>query len=532
MIIAEFSNGVRLLFSFLAVLATIGLSILTFIAYRKQRQKYLDETNVLLEEFVSRSEIVRSIEYYIGRIGAFGNFTLFYFEIDDFDNLQQTLGREEMEKLLLELGSRLVKDLPSRMTMCHYSADGFLLFSKTEFDPDSVRETAQDILDQVVRPYTVFGGEEISITISMGVVMYPTCGSNFKELMSNLELANYVSRRSGQNKFTLYYQELRERESENLAYFKEVKDAIKNKEFTLYYQPIIDLKNNDIFGFEALLRWNHPVHGVLSPFNFISILEQSGDIHWVGLWGLEELIKESLILQEKFKDKDIKLSLNLSTKQLMSDTVSDDFRKLVRKYRIDPKKIILEIGEFAMYEQVDIIRTNLLRFRDIGFLVAVDGLGLDYTTLSSIEKQPIDMLKLARDFLEDMNNNFIKEKYVGMLVDYSNTTNRLVVSEGVENSEMVEYIQKNGINLAQGYYYSAPFADSEVIHYIEEEMWTKAGEKETATDADTLKEEETSFFTDLDHDQDTDTSDLDDDTNLSNTDSLKDEENIKEAANE
>lgn len=471
MMILEFSTGVNHLFTILAILATIGLSFLVYWLYKIQRKKYLDETNVLLEDFATKNEIVRSIEYHIGRIGAFGNFSLFYFEIDDFDNITQTLGREEMDKLLVELGTRLVKDLPSRMTVCHYSNDGFLLFSKSEYDYEAVKETAQDILTTIIRPYTVFREEELSITISMGVVMYPTCGSSFKELMSNLELATYISKRSGQNKYTLYYTELREKESENLAYFKEVKDAIRNKEFCLYYQPIIDLKNNEIYGFESLLRWNHPVHGVLSPFSFISILEQSGDINWVGLWGIEELIKQSLQLQEKYPNKDIKLSFNLSTKQLMSDTISDDFRKIVRKYKIDPKKIILEVGEFTMYEQVEIIRANLLKFRDIGFLVAVDGLGLDYTTLSSIEKEPIDILKLARDFLEDMNNNFIKEKYVGMLVDFTENSKRLVVSEGVENEEMIAYIKKNRISYAQGYYFSAPFADTEIDPYIEGESW-------------------------------------------------------------
>jgi EAL domain-containing protein (putative c-di-GMP-specific phosphodiesterase class I)/GGDEF domain-containing protein len=461
-------------FTLLAIIITLALAFGVYVLFKRERKKNIEEATMQNDNFLTKTDFSKNVDYYISRIGQFGSFGMFYFEVENVKGLLETLGRDEFENLLSEISKRLIKDSETNFVITKTSGEGFMLMSKNEYNYDTLEKEADDLMYLLTEPYKIFRDEEIKLAFSMGAVMYPLCGHSYKELSQNLELATYISRRNGENKYTIYYNELREKESDNLEYFKEVKNAIRNREFVLYFQPIVNIKANDIFGFEALLRWNHPLHGVLSPHKFISILEQSGDINWVGLWGLEELIKESIKLNNEFNDRDVYLTFNLSVKQLLNDNVANEFRNLLKRYnKCNPNLIILEVQEFTKYENVEQIKTNLRRFKDLGFKISVDGLALDYASLSSLENSPIDIFKLDRDFLEDIENNFIKEKFVAMLVEYASKEEKIVIAEGVESKEMVDYVIKNNVDYAQGYYFEKPFEESSINDYIYDKKWNK-----------------------------------------------------------
>ena len=165
------------------------------------------------------------------------------------------------------------------------------------------------------------------------------------------------------------------------------------------------------------------------------------------------------------------ISLNISVKQLISDKIADDFRKLLKNYQVDPSDIILEIYEFAMFEQFQIMKTNLLRLKDYGFKIAIDGFGIDYSTLSRLEKLPIDIIKLDRSFLEDDSKNYLKQQFLKLLVDYSITNDKQIISYGVENQEMLDYVKQCRLYLVQGYYYAMPMSDPDMLGYIKEESY-------------------------------------------------------------
>lgn len=467
------NDSVTVMFSILAIIVTILLGLVVLWRLKINLKKYRDENDALTEQTISKTEMVRNIEYYIAKVGQFGNFALIYVDLDDFTDLNEVVGRETADKILAGVADRLAESLPYRGSICRYHNDEFLIFIKDELSSDELMDITAQYIEIINEPFKVLQDEIIHINASIGIATYPTCGSNFKELLSNLELASYVSKRDGGNKSTFYYSELGALETANLAYFKEVKDAIKNREFCLFYQPMVNIKSQELFGFEALLRWNHPVHGVLSPFKFITILEQSGDIGWVGLWGFEHLVKQIGILKTKFPNVSLKCSLNLSTKQLLSATIVDDFRKVLKKYKIEANCVILEIAEYAMYEKIGRLKTNLLKLRDLGFLIAVDGFNLDYSALTTIEREPIDIIKLDQDFLDDIENNFMKEKFVSMLVDYALKNNRIVISEGIENLEMSQYVLKQQIEYGQGYLFSVPICEEDLGDFIKYRRWTE-----------------------------------------------------------
>ncbi len=468
------NDNVTVFFAILVMVLSILICFVLLWRIRVNQRKYKEESETLLDETISRNNMRQSVERYIDKVGAYGACALIYIDIDDFGGLNELFGRETCDNLLKEIALRILKVMPFKAQLSRYQNDEFMIFIKDDNDRALLEEHAQKLVDIISAPYRVMVGEDINITASLGVVSFPSCGLNFNELYNNLELSTYVSKRDGGNKFTYFYTELQAEEGKNMEFFKEVKNAIRNKEFVLYYQPIVDLEANTLFGAEALMRWNHPVQGVLPPNKFLSVLEQSGDIRWVGQWGLETLIKQFLYTQDRFPAMKLKFSLNLSTKQLLDSTLTTEFIRIVKKYNVDPSNLMLEIAEFAVYDKLGQVKTNLIKLKDYGFLVAVDGFDLDYSTMAGIERAPIDIIKLDRSFLKDMDHNFMKEKFVAMLVDFAKRTNHEVICEGVENDEMVKYIRKHNVHIAQGYYYSKPLDEDQFDEFIEGRKWRKA----------------------------------------------------------
>jgi EAL domain-containing protein (putative c-di-GMP-specific phosphodiesterase class I) len=233
---------------------------------------------------------------------------------------------------------------------------------------------------------------------------------------------------------------------------------------------MIDVKNSDIYGVEALIRWNHPEHGLLSPFKFLGIMEQSGDIHWIGLWGLESLVKTYQELKQVFPKKDIKFSMNLSPKQLMNQTLSEDFQKILKKYRMNAEHIILEIIEFAVFERQETIFNNIKQLKEMGFNIAIDGFGLDYSTLSKAEKMDIDIIKLDNEFLKE-SEAYMKAKFATLLVDFAHKNEYKVISEMIETKEMMDESKNYDISIMQGYYFTKPLSAEALRGYIGTEAW-------------------------------------------------------------
>jgi EAL domain-containing protein (putative c-di-GMP-specific phosphodiesterase class I) len=316
-------------------------------------------------------------------------------------------------------------------------------------------------------PIKVMGGTETNHHVSIGIAYYPYHGRNFKQLLNSLNLALYIAKREGGDSIILYSDEMNVQESENVRFYGEIKEAIANKQFMLYYQPIVDIATQHVYGAEALLRWQHPEYGVLSPNKFIHIIEQSGDINWVGNWGIERLIQEYLQLKKMFPGKHFQLSMNLSPKQLANENLIMNFQNLVKKYRVLARNLTLEIIEFAIFEKHDVVKDNLNKLKELGFQIAVDGFAMDHTILEKMGSLPIDIIKLDRDFLqEDEETSFLKTRYAEMLIEFAEKNNKKIICEGIENIDMLKKAGEYHINLLQGYYLSKPISEEDFHQYL------------------------------------------------------------------
>jgi EAL domain-containing protein (putative c-di-GMP-specific phosphodiesterase class I) len=187
-------------------------------------------------------------------------------------------------------------------------------------------------------------------------------------------------------------------------------------------------------------------------------------------WGLETIIKVYQELRQSFPNYNMKFSINLSPKQMMSETLALDFQKLIKKYRMDPSMIILEVIEFALFEKQDVIFNNIRKLKDVGFLIAIDGFGLEYSTLAKLEKLPVDIIKLDNEFLLE-EESYMKAKFAEMLVDYAKKFDYTVICEAIENEKMINDAKNYQIDIMQGFYFSKPFPIGDMNQYIKSETW-------------------------------------------------------------
>ena len=463
----EMSDATAILLTFIALGIILILGIIFYFLIKRNIKKDKEAHDVIIEEAVSKKQMESSVKSYIKKIDKYGALSLLYVDIDGFSEITEIFGKETCDELLKEVAGRLLRVIPSKSSLCRYSADEFLIFIKDEDNKQRIEKVAYQINDILSNPFLLFNDETISLTASIGIVSYPRAGTTFEELMSNLELTTYVSKRNGGNRFTNYYASIKSEETDNMKYFKEVKQAIKNGEFELYYQPIFDLKNLMLVGCECLMRWHHPTEGIKNPAEFLKVLEQSGDIKWVGTWGLERMVKTHDKFEELFPTIPLRFSLNLSTKQLLDPNLAADFIDTMKHTNSKPEFYMFEINDFRTLEKIASVRTNIHKLRDYGFNVGVDGFIINGQSVDEIRKSPVDVIKLGRDFLRDIDNNFNREKNLEILVKYAFENKKLIISEGIETIEMASYVKGLKVNYGQGYLFSKPISETEFKEFIE-----------------------------------------------------------------
>lgn len=436
----------------------------------KERKRYLEERELLMEGVLSRSAITSIITSYVAKSGKDATFTLLYIDLDKFRDFVNAFGQEESEKILERIVKNVDNTLPKGIKIARLQADEFLVFLPAEFDRTVSVDLANKLKTAIAKPIKLFGDTQVNATGSIAIAFYPVHGNTLKDMLNSLKIATYITKKAGGNNIRVYSDEMSEADGDHIEYYYQIKHAIQHKEFQLYYHPMIDLAKGEVFGVEALIRWNHPEHGLLSPFKFLGVMEQSGDIHWIGLWGLETVIKTYQELKQEFPKQNILVSLNLSPKQLMNDHLFLEFQKLLKKYRVNAENIILEIIEFALFEKQETVFTNLKKLKEMGFLIAIDGFGLDYATLSKAETLDIDIIKLDNEFLK-AEESYMKARFATMLLEFAKRNNYKVICEVIETKEMMDDARGYGIDIMQGFYFSKPLSSEALRGFIATEHW-------------------------------------------------------------
>jgi diguanylate cyclase (GGDEF)-like protein len=448
------------------------LAAIYFLArsYFNERQKIKEEKALTIEGVLTRAEITSIITSHIARAGKDGQFSLIYLDLDKFSDFINAFGQNESEKIIEKIVKNIEYALPKTVKLARLQNDEFLIFLSMDYDRTEAVDLANKVKIALSRPIKLFGDTSINSTASISIAFFPIHGGNLKDLLNSLKLATYLIKRNGGNAIRVYSDEMTTEGGEHVEYYYQIKHAIQHKEFQLFYHPMIDITSNNIYGVEALIRWNHPEHGLLSPFKFLGIMEQSGDINWIGLWGLETVIKTYQELKQEFPKRNILFSINLSPKQLMNENLSFEFQKLLKKYRMNAENIILEIIEFAVFDKPLQIHKTLSDLKKMGFQIAIDGFGLDYATLSKAEALDIDIIKLDNEFLKE-EESYMKAKFASLLVEFAHKNKYTVICEAIEDQPMLEEAKKYKIEVMQGFYFTKPLSAEALRGYIGTEAW-------------------------------------------------------------
>lgn len=461
MIISALQPGVAITLVVVFVVVAIPLIWLLARATRKDRLKFIDSKaqQGILNKTTFDEMLKRRFEIATKRT----HFSCFYIEINDARNMRQSFGDTQYGNALKEIIQRIEKIFPHSVKACQYELDSIVVFSDDDYNESELNDLATFMVLEAKKTVNLSGGLQLDMEVNIGIASYNTFNDTYQKFWQNLELALVVSKRNGVNQFAVHTSELNNTESEEYQYYVEIKSAIDNNEFVLFYQPIVNLETGVNYGFESLLRWNHRTLGVIPPSQFLNILEQSGDITWVGMWAFEQLLKQKAEWASQFPDRPLVLSMNLSPKQLMSDKLCDDMRRILRKYRVDPSTISLEIVEFTMFDKMPIVKENVTRLHQMGFKVAVDDFGLDMSNFSILEQVEIDIIKLDRKFVAKAIDEKLSAGMMTTLINYATDKNIMLIGEGVEDERILEYLKGLGILLGQGYYFQKPAAAHNII---------------------------------------------------------------------
>ncbi len=386
---------------------------------------------------------------------------LFFIDSDNFKFINDTLGHTLGDKIIMAVGSRIREAIGRNHTVFRIGGDEFVVSVPDFTEIKEVEEIAQIILHSFTEPFEI-ENSRIPITVSLGIAIYPDHGIETDELLKNADIAMYKAKELGKNRYVIYDKSIHAPIKERMRLEKYLSGALARKEFSLYYQPQVDLATGAITGFEALLRWNSPELGMVSPLKFIKITEDNGMIIPLGDWVLESACRFIKDLQVRIGRK-LTVSVNASIIQLMQDNFVDKVLAVLMACQLDPESLELEITESILIESFDTIyqKLELLRKHQVG--IALDDFGKGYSSLNYLCHLPISTLKIDKSFIDNVVNIDKDRIITGDIVAIGHKVGLSVIAEGVETQEQLKYLADHECDKVQGYIYSKPLPEKEVI---------------------------------------------------------------------
>ena len=393
---------------------------------------------------------------------------LYDLDLDDFRSIVEKYDQKTVDKIINEIEKRLIKYADKRDIAGHLGKDKFIYLYTGEANSETINQTGLDLLGLMQEPLKV---DDLQVTASIGVCVYPYDGIDVDGLIKNADIAVYVAKKEGKNRYNLYSEDMIGKEQFNMSYYEEIKNAINNDEFLLYYQPMVDVKTGKIIGLESLLRWNHPEMGILPPGKFLNVMDLTGDITWFGMWGFERVVKKYTEWLKEFRIRNLFISINLSPKQLLIEDLAQKFYEVTTKYSIKPDNFAFEVLDYFSVNKNGIAMENLQEFRRYGFRVAIDDNGDNFEVVDHMDSIAANIYKIPRnDLLMVMDNDPITED-IKRVVKAAKDNHKIVIAEGIENTDMLKKMSEWGIRFMQGFYFSEPVDVDKAKEMVKKSPW-------------------------------------------------------------
>lgn len=419
----------------------------------------------MLTELPNRYAFLQTLEKHIISDRPF---YLLYIDINEFRRHNEFYGHEEGDKLLTELSKRINAAVKSSDFVARVGGDEFAIILANIDNQSSCESAISRIIDSVNKPFHTKKPNSFHISISVGAANYPNDARDVDELMKFVDLSAYNGKKNKKNTIQFYSQSMKDASQHLIIIEQELRQAIKNNEFELYLQPIIDIKTNCINKAEALIRWNHPRNGLISPDDFIPIAERSGLIIAIGEWVINRTCEISKELSSL--GFDIKISMNLSPSQVADSNLFTFLKASIEDNQVNPCLLELEVTEDVLVDDYSVAEKLLSKARQMGMSVSVDDFGTGYSSLSYLKKLPLDYLKIDRSFIKEIVADDNDKAIVRAVIAMAHNLNLCVTAEGVETQEQLSFLVDNACNSVQGYMFSRPISKNLFIKLLTEQQ--------------------------------------------------------------
>ncbi len=425
-------------------IATTTASILN------EKDGKVDFLTGLPSQFLSLSEINSLV---MGSQKESESFALFLLGIDHYNTIQSTLGHNYTNQIIKKIANYFIENPDENRKVYRMDCDKFLLVFKYVDNDEIVYKMARKLIIDIGNYCK--GDNYTRLTTSLGIARYPVHGENATKLINNVYVALDKAQRESEANIKLFSEKTQVIHKDEVRMNDEIVKGLKNSEFLLYYQPVFNLKSEDIIGAEALIRWNHPVHGLISPDKFLEVAEKTGLIVDIGEYVFREAMNQRKIWDE-LGFKKFKITLNLSLREMQVDQLIIKLNKLFKEYAVDPHDFNLDITEKDAMANIEKTVEDFKLFKDLGLSISLDHFGAGYSSLKHLQILPLSMLKIDRSLIFDISSNLDHQMAVKGIIELAHTLGYEVIAEGVETSKESNFLYTLGCDHAQGYLFSRP----------------------------------------------------------------------------
>lgn len=463
----------------------LGIDITNRVEQENKLQKSFVELTQVYGELAASEERIRQLAYRDSLTGLPNRVALYdiiekalngpekpdrcaliYLDLDNFKYVNDSFGHLSGDLLLEEIGGRLRSAIPSEDTVARFEGDEFVIFIPKFSTSEELRSRLDAITEIFSEPFKVMKNT-IHISVSSGISIYPQHATTTEGLIKNSDVAMYRAKKDGKNKHIVFQQEMDKDFSERIDMENGLRKAIEEKEFLLHYQPQLALKTGEIVGFEALIRWDRPDYGLIAPLKFIGIAEETGLIVQIGRWVLQTACGFMKALNDTMHSS-YKVSVNISVVQLMQGDFVSMVKEVLETTGFNPMLLELELTESKLLEMVELNMQKLIDLRNYGVHISIDDFGKGFSSLSYLKQLPINTLKIDKSFVDDIPEN--DNSMIESIIHIGHQRNLTVVAEGVEKHEQVEFLSRYKCDRVQGYYFSEPVPEDEVIKLLDKKL--------------------------------------------------------------
>lgn len=392
--------------------------------------------------------------------------------LDDFKSINEQFSYQAGDQLLLALADRLRAHSGRLGALARLGGDQFALVQADIEQPYEAAELAQSILDDLEAPFAL-DHQEIRLRATIGITLFPEDGDSTEKLLQKAEQTMTLAKTRSRNRYQFYIASVDSEMRRRRELEKDLREALARDQLYLVYQPQISYRDHRVVGVEALIRWQHPEHGLVPPDLFIPLAEQNGSIIAIGEWVLDQACRQ---LRE-WHDQgfaDLRMAVNLSTVQLHHAELPRVVNNLLQIYRLPPRSLELEVTETGLMEDISTAAQHLLSLRRSGALIAIDDFGTGYSSLSYLKSLPLDKIKIDKSFVQDLLDDDDDATIVRAIIQLGKSLGMQVIAEGVETAEQEAYIISEGCHEGQGYHYSKPLPARELAAYLKQAQRSNA----------------------------------------------------------